>query len=795
MFAKTISDGLLVLVLTVSMLVVGSAESRASGPVLGQQPAASEAGSPGGGASSATTAASHATAANTVILHERSGSVQNNRPVSIARPFAQGEISNFVKASIDGVPLLTQTDVKNRWPDGSLKFAVVSFVVPQIPAGGAVEVGFTEQLSGNNTDFLGQGDMLLPQYDFDGVIQMTGNTTEIVSAREMLAAGHFRYWLRGPIVTSVIIEDRDRIFDRDFGDGSRALHPIFEARFYPASNDVQLGYTVENVWSSDNASNSMRDLVYSLRITSGLSVPELELDHAQFNHIGRSRWHVEYWLGDDPARISVDHNVAYLVTTKAIPNFDTSLSIDEAVVASRYALWTSRDQTIDGDAQHLGSYDKALDAAGAADWIGLLNTWDILYLLTMDDRMHEVSLGNANLAGRMPVHYREADDLAGTGEFFDADGQVATRGRVVSINARKTVTLSDLTLSCGTAYADDHFHIGPSTTDGWGTIGSSHMPEVSYLPYLTTGQHYYLEELQYWAAYMVAWKGGCYGGDYTRQGEAGLLNNTNIRADAWGLRTLAYAAFISLDGSPEKEYFEEKLVNNISMWEGVQNLVLGEPANQFEWDWGRNSRTMNPYWQQPGQLPSPLGQWSSGTSAFIQAPLVDDGSLLSATSPWSENFLLNALGMAKQFGFPTNGLLKFMARLRFNLLLNPSANIYLVEAYRYPTQSASTGDWMQSYPEFASFFSPEPTGWRANLNTDHSYNFIALSAVSFLYDQEVDGYSGREAWDTFKAVSPFQERFGTESPKWAILPHGISDLVFVDGFENGSTSVWSATIP
>ena len=73
----------------------------------------------------------------------------------------------------------------------------------------------------------------------------------------MLAAGLWRYWLQGPIVTAIILEDRtpSRSQDTDFGDQSKALHPIFEAWFYPAQHLVDLGYTVENTWASSTAAS------------------------------------------------------------------------------------------------------------------------------------------------------------------------------------------------------------------------------------------------------------------------------------------------------------------------------------------------------------------------------------------------------------------------------------------------------------------------------------------------------------------------------------------------------------
>ena len=77
--------------------------------------------------------------------------------------------------------------------------------------------------------------MLNAAYDFDGVMQLTGTISPSISARSMLQAGDFRYWLQGPIVTAVILEDRNnRSFDVNTDGGSgNPLHPIFEAWFYP----------------------------------------------------------------------------------------------------------------------------------------------------------------------------------------------------------------------------------------------------------------------------------------------------------------------------------------------------------------------------------------------------------------------------------------------------------------------------------------------------------------------------------------------------------------------------------
>ena len=706
--------------------------------------------------------------ADTIVIHNTSGGTITNRPVSISRPFRRGEIASCVAASVGGTPATTQTDVKNRWPDGSLKFAIVSWVVPSIVSGGSVSVDFTNQATCNNAGFLDEAGMLAAGYNFDVDLTLTGAATRAISARTILDAASFRYWLQGPVVTSVIIEDRTaaRAYDVDFGDASKALHPIFEARFYPQGSKVEVGATVENVWASTTAANGMRDLSYSISMTSGDSSPTSEFTHASFNHIGRSRWVKWFWLGADAPAIRIDHNLEYLTSTRAIPNYDTTVTPAESVISGRYTLWSGWDKTLDGDATRIGAYEKALGSGGAADWIGLMNTWDTLYLLTMDDRMWEMTLGNADLAGRLPWFYREADASAGTGDFFDVAGTVATLGRVVSVNARKTETLSDLSVNCGAPYVLDDINTGTITTDDWAT-SRDHMPDLAYLPYLLTGRYYYLEELQMQAAFIIGHRTGCYSQLYNRQGEAGYLLDSQVRGDAWSFRTLAYAAFISPDATPEKDYFEDKLKNNVALWEGERNLPISYHTKQANWTWAHDNRLGGDTDENFG-VPA-LGIWRDGGSGFIQAPLRTDGFLVSAASPWEENFLLCAFGMARQFGYRTSTLMRYMAEERFHILLDPAATKYLADQYRIPTILTSTNNWINNWTDFKNSYSPIPTNWLTESTADHGYGFIALAAVSFLTDFYVDGYSGADAWALYKTQKPEQSRFESESPKWAII--------------------------
>ncbi|WP_447971674.1 hypothetical protein [Nitrospira sp. M1] len=746
---------------------------------------------------------------NTIRLFNTATSPQSKRAISIARPFPKGTIAQFAQAKLNGVKVLTQCDVKNRWRDGSLKFAIVSFIVPSLPLTGAIDVEFVNQSTGHNAGFLSQSQMLHADYDFDATIHMHGKRDRTVRARKMLEHGMFRYWLQGPIVTAVILEDRTpaRNEDQDFGDGSKALHPIFESWFYPQGKHVRVGYTVENMWVSSTRSHSMRDLSYRLTLKAGHTHPVTKWTHPTFTHIGQSRWHKTFWIGNGPEPVRVDHNLAYLVTTGAIPHYDNSLSVSPSLERQRYQTYQQYSGTLDGRntgtaSNHLGNYVKALNAPGKNDWIGLQATWEILWLYSMSERGYAMVLGNADLAGRLPIHLREADSQAGSGDYFDQSwsrhsnlwqqgvnlrtGTIDTFGRIVSINARPTTQFAGI-LDSGNSI--DRIQRGLISNDGWAETGSSHHTDACYTAYLFSGQYYYLECLQLDANFRLGWQLSGWNSHIARPGNEGLLNNQNVRADAWGLKVLVYAAFISPDGEPEQPYFIDKLHNNITAWEGVQNLPATYPERDEVWGWGRHVRTTNPYWLFPDKQPSPLGQWSTGTKDFLQRPIRNDGSLTHATSPWEENFMLVVLGMAKQMDVAdTTTLLRFMAKKRFHLNLDetPTNLSTLVEAYRDPTIETSTGQWIPNFTAFANhYISPLPQR-RDNLAPDHSYAFIALSADSFLAPYTVDGLSGQDSWKANKAATPLQERLETGSPKWSITPMGSVGR---------NTKAWAETIP
>src|SRR5262249_32432417 len=122
--------------------------------------------------------------------------------------------------------------------------------------------------------------------------------------------------------------------------------------------------------------------------------------------------------------------------------------------------------------------------SGRAD-LGPEPTWTVDYLLSQDAGAEKVMLANADAAGSGPWHFRD-----------EATGQY------VSIDQHPKVWIDSRGADTSTLGADA-LPTPYSPGGGW-TPDGSHTPSLTYVPYLVTGSHYYLDELQAQASYQLA---------------------------------------------------------------------------------------------------------------------------------------------------------------------------------------------------------------------------------------------------------------------------------------------------
>jgi hypothetical protein len=191
---------------------------------------------------------------------------------------------------------------------------------------------------------------------------------------------------------------------------------------------VQVGFTLENIWASSHETHSARHQTFALTLSTGIDPQSTNLRQTSFTQFAFTRWSREYWIGETPAaaKVRFDFNPRYLESTGAYPNWDYVANPDDiAGEVSAYERLKSdypERFTLPGYDNRVGggiaSYPQGINLAGEwkrDDWKGLFTSWDALYFFSGDPELREEMLTNADLAGRFPLWFREADHFAGSG--------------------------------------------------------------------------------------------------------------------------------------------------------------------------------------------------------------------------------------------------------------------------------------------------------------------------------------------------------------------------------------------
>lgn len=743
-----------------------------------------------------------ATDNNTLYLKNQSASVVNNYPLTFARPFKIGEIQNFPEVLIDGVPVLTQADVKVRWPDGSVRHAILSLIVPSMAADANLLLSFQNQTSGNNAGRLTEAQMLGGSFDFDAVLQIANSSAGFAtaSARTMLSAGACsdyangplnicRLWLQGPVATSIILSDHSlaRLFDIGF-DVHRSLRPIFLATFYPAVNKVFVRFIGEVA-----NTEVLQDLNYDLTLLVGSNSPQPVYSKPGHNHPANARWTKSFWLGGDPGPIAINHNLQYIASTGMSLNYDTSLTVASSVIATDYADWLSRGREI-GDT---GQLARRMGNAGARPDLGPTTSWATSWLYTGDSRAREIAFGNSDLAASFPIHYREGQ----AGRHFDRADTVPALGYPISISARPSILLLYPTTSSGgfNFPGDVLSYVGPVTYNLSSIAGvlnlnawipkRSHLPDYWYFQYLLTGDFWYLEEGQFWATWAEA-QTQPFNGQHGRNGEDGLNpNDFNIRGQAWTLRTLALASAASVDGSPEKALIGSWVKNSLSAWQAERGLATTAGGAPSAISHGVSPGAGNTYVNFNGSNGAPLGYVNLGPSplhfwAYENQSYVSDGGAAidptqahGAIAMWMQCYMMIVQRWVQTLGFNNDNLVDWLAQNYIEQINDPSFNPNLIDQYRTPVVGANNLPFA-SWADVKSAFLPSVQNTLI-MNTGHAsgqsfapdnYPPVINGAIGSAAGGAINQSDATQMYNTWISMYGAYYSSTNPIPKWAVLP-------------------------
>ena len=496
----------------------------------------------------------------TVAISNRNAEMQTNVATTFGQYFKQGDVpaGYTVRAELAGgisVPL--QVDKKARHADGSLRHAVLSSRLSSIAGLSTQTITLLRQADSVVGTAVSLSNLLATS--FDSVVSLNiGGTVYTASAKNLLQTTTPKLWLSGPEVSEWIVGAPVKT---SAGVAHPHLTAYFHIRAYADSpiTRVRVDAVVENNWT---LVSNPSDFVYDVTLSVGGSTV---YSQAGLKHFSHTRWHQRAWWGGDP-QLYAKLNIVYLQDSKAIPKY-------EALTPSETFLNSVRQSTppmMPGD-------QVDMDQAGAADGIGPLPRWDAIYAVSGDQRAFNYMNANHDGAAAYPAHFR--DEITKLPATIDSYPNADTQGWT---GASPLIPLGS-----------------SANTNNTGNF-TSHRPSIGYLAYLTTGDYYYLEEMQFWNAFDVMWsasyvRGGvsAYGGN----GSTGIFWDGTLRGTAWAFRNLAQVASITPDADPLKSYFTTKLENNLAYlkWQYVDRNSAQSNGLGMMFQAGRNDPSSSQY--------------------------------------------------------------------------------------------------------------------------------------------------------------------------------------------------------
>ncbi len=336
-----------------------------------------------------------------------------------------------------------------------------------------------------------------------------------------------------------------------------AEHPFLTARLdtrlYGNGSKIRTDVVLENNWTFKA---NPRNITYELTVKQN---GQTAFHQPAFDHYHHARWHKVVWT-QQPA-VLVRHQMRDFLDSRAVWNYDLSLVIPESVLANEASQLASKRaaQSALGPMANVFLQPNFGSTGGRWD-IGPLPRWTALYLVTQDQRAYESMMANADAAGAVPVHYRnENTDLP--------------------INTIDNPNLTVYTYSANVPKSADPTIWSPDT---------AHQASFTYVPYLLTGDRFYLDEAMFWAS----WNVFMLPSDY-RYKEQSLINRQQIRGQAWALRSIGEAYRILPDAHPMKAYFTTLLDSNLNWYRDYYvTQMLGSPMGAIQFN-----ATETPPWQ------------------------------------------------------------------------------------------------------------------------------------------------------------------------------------------------------
>jgi len=699
--------------------------------------------------------------------------MQTDVPVTFGQVFRDGDVprGTALTATLNGLPVTLQVDTKATNPDGSLRHAVLTAMVPALPGKATLPLTLSTEPAPMATGQAGPvslSQLLATNYDAKVSINI-GNKNYTANALGRLQAAssaqacapwdtQCNVWLSGPLASEWIVNGPVRAAD---GTTNPNLKIYFAVRAYTdgSSSTIQRVRT-DIIVENTSAFMPQAQPQYTATLTSGSA----RYTSPALTQYAYTRWHKVLWWNNTQPQVYLQQDTRYIQESRAVSRY-MALKPDEKFLAGLRQACEPLDHC---------DQTRTMSNVGAQPAIGPLPRWTSVYIVDPDVRAYNWMLANTDALGTYSIHYRDQ-----------------TTGWPVSIQKHPYVTIADWAYANRVARQDsakgalykadllpaciNNAVVTHCTTAWYGTGNpyswdNAHQPAESYVPYMVTGDYYYMSELAFGASMNELWPNERYRG-FSRF----LIDRSHsaVRGKAWTLRDMAEAAYLLPDNYPLKAEFNAGVKESLD-------------------DWNQK------YSNNPGASPLHITHDSAVYSL--------NGGKFNGVAPWQHNFFTWSAGHAAELGFTDaiplrNWLAKFEIGLMTDWQSNPTNGFCWLEASAYNIQvKDAAGNWLPSYTAVYGATFPTLTGlacnspamvavleklnrrpWKAGEMSGYPYsatgfpaNFqigVAAAADSGLPNATV-------AWDLFQSRSakPKAPNAYNNYPNFAVLPRSASSF-------------------
>jgi hypothetical protein len=644
----------------------------------------------------------------TVQLQSLSGDLTAGDLVTFGHAFVDGDIPSGqdLVLEVNGQAISAQVDVKTTNPDGSVRYAIITAEVPEGVTGPILDVSLVHGGAASSSPDPANVASALLSSGYDLSVEVTlGGETYVADAAAALSAAvsnGLDVWMNGDLATEFRV-------DAPIND---ELYAIFDIRKY-ANGEVRTDVTVANDWVTSGGSTlqGADDVTYDVVIKRNGQTVE---SHANLEQYQQTNWHTQIWEDGTAPNLRVVFDPEYLMSTGAVPTLDTSITVDNSQLQKQYDAFLTSDTGPMGPSL----WNTAMGTAGDRPDIGPVTNWTAQYLISQDARAETVMMGLADAAGSVPWHFRDP-------------------------NTERTMTIDDypdLSINATNIQAE---YLPQSPTDSPWVPDVAHMPDMSYVPYLITGDRHYLDEIDAQASYVLISQNAVY-----RQHQDGIIDTAHnqVRAVGWGLRALSNAAYLAPDADPLKSYFEDKVQNNLD------SLVSVYVTNGLYDGAGEVEGYIHPYDGGGSQLGGALATWMDDYVTMALGLIAQRGDADAETMlEWKSNWTAGRFTSA-DLGFnPFEGT-------AYHLIWNDGVHLY--------------DTWQEMYDATIAY---EGNGEPTELNSVLAYGYAgsARGALAILATETGDpkayeayGFLVGETEAAFLDTVAHPENSDTVTPKY-----------------------------